>query len=73
MIDNPDDSDVVVQLVKCAVIKFLGNLGEKEQIAFEPMSTKYHIMEKIEKCLETSNIEILQFPQLGSLDHIPLD
>ncbi|CAO3655912.1 unnamed protein product [Mucor fragilis] len=59
ILDNPDDSDVVVQLVKCAVIKFLGNLGEKEHIAFEPVSTKYHVMERIEKCLETQNIEIL--------------
>ncbi|CEP15704.1 hypothetical protein [Parasitella parasitica] len=59
VLDNPDDFDVVVQLVKCAVLKFMGNLGENEQIPFEAMSNKYKIMEKIEKCLETQNIEIL--------------
>ncbi|KAI8327173.1 26S proteasome non-ATPase regulatory subunit 5 [Choanephora cucurbitarum] len=59
VLDNTDDSDVVVQLVKCAVIKFFGNLGENKAIDFEPFDTQYRILERIGACLESSNIEIL--------------
>lgn len=30
VLDNSDDKDVIVQLVKCAVLKFFGNLGENK-------------------------------------------
>lgn len=32
VLDNVDDNDVVVGLVKCAVIKFFGNLGENKVV-----------------------------------------
>ncbi|KAI7891989.1 26S proteasome non-ATPase regulatory subunit 5 [Mucor mucedo] len=59
VLDNPNDNDVVVALVKCAVIKFFGNLGENKTIQFEPMSVKYHILERLEKCLDSTETEIL--------------
>ncbi|KAI8368717.1 26S proteasome non-ATPase regulatory subunit 5 [Blakeslea trispora] len=59
VLDNPDDTDVVVQLVKCAVLKFFGNLGENKAIAFEPLSVQYRLLNRIGQCLESSNGEIL--------------
>lgn len=59
VLDNADDGDVVVGLVKCAVIKFFGNLGENKTIQFEPVSNKYHILEKLDSCLDSLNPEVL--------------
>ncbi|KAI9482644.1 MAG: 26S proteasome non-ATPase regulatory subunit 5 [Benjaminiella poitrasii] len=59
VLDNEEESDIAVQLVKCAVLKFIGHLGEVETIDFVSLSEKYHLLERIEKCLETANIEIL--------------
>ncbi|KAG2237758.1 hypothetical protein INT48_009697 [Thamnidium elegans] len=59
VLDNPNDDDAVVALVKCAVIKFFGILGENKTGQFESMVTKYDIFSKLEKCLESSNEEIV--------------
>ncbi|GAA5810808.1 hypothetical protein MFLAVUS_004235 [Mucor flavus] len=59
VLDNPNDADAVVALVKCAVIKFFGTLGENKTGQFESMITKYDIFAKLEKCLESSNEEIV--------------
>lgn len=53
------DEDVVVSLVKCALIKFLGNLGENTQVPFQKLSNDYGILENLSGCLDSSNEEVV--------------
>ncbi|KAG1467509.1 hypothetical protein G6F56_004377 [Rhizopus delemar] len=53
------DEDVVVSLVKCALIKFLGNLGENTQVPFQKLSNDYGILENLSECLDSSNEEVV--------------
>ena len=59
ILDNEDEADVAVVLVKCSIIKFIGNLGENTQVPFKQLSEQYGILDKMERIMDTDNDEIL--------------
>ncbi|CEG70950.1 hypothetical protein RMATCC62417_06760 [Rhizopus microsporus] len=59
ILDNEDEADVAVVLVKCSIIKFIGNLGENTQVSFKQLSEQYGILDKMERIMDTDNDEIL--------------
>ncbi|KAG1198863.1 hypothetical protein G6F35_012577 [Rhizopus arrhizus] len=59
ILDNEDEDDVVVCLVKCSIIKFIGNLGENKDVPFQQLSNQYGILNRLETCLDSKNDQIL--------------
>ncbi|KAI8097236.1 26S proteasome non-ATPase regulatory subunit 5 [Halteromyces radiatus] len=57
-LDIDDDSDVAVALTKCAVIKFFGSLGANKEVNFTNAQQQFHIIERLEKCIDSDNKEI---------------
>ncbi|KAI8985038.1 26S proteasome non-ATPase regulatory subunit 5 [Pilobolus umbonatus] len=58
-LENTDDSDIAVSLVKCAILKLLGNIGGTDNNQFAALCHKYHILHHLETCLDSSNEEVL--------------
>jgi hypothetical protein len=59
ILDNEDEDDVVVCLVKCSIIKFIGNLGENKEVPFQQLSNQYGLLNRLETCLDSKNDQIL--------------
>jgi hypothetical protein len=59
ILDNEDEGDAAVVLVKCSIIKFIGNLGENAQVPFKQLSEQYGILDRMERIMDTDNDEIL--------------
>ncbi|CAO3592515.1 unnamed protein product [Absidia cylindrospora] len=57
-LDIDNDQDVAVALTKCAVLKFFGSLGHNKEVDFSTIQQQYHVLERLEKCLDSSNKEI---------------
>ncbi|OAD72742.1 hypothetical protein PHYBLDRAFT_146063 [Phycomyces blakesleeanus NRRL 1555(-)] len=51
------DTDVVLVLTKCAIIKFFANLSESRDVEFGVIEQKHGIFERLSKCLYSTNNE----------------
>ncbi|KAI9138887.1 proteasome non-ATPase 26S subunit-domain-containing protein [Paraphysoderma sedebokerense] len=55
---NENDQDYFVRLTKCGVIKFVGKLALLKNIGFETMDRQYHLMNKLDLCLQSSDNDV---------------
>ncbi|KAI9244622.1 26S proteasome non-ATPase regulatory subunit 5 [Sporodiniella umbellata] len=51
------NEDITVSLIKCSLIKFIGNLGENSQVPFQRLSSQYGILDSFKLCLDSNNEE----------------
>ncbi|KAI8370415.1 26S proteasome non-ATPase regulatory subunit 5 [Radiomyces spectabilis] len=58
VLDEENETDVAVVLTKCAVLKFFGKLGEQPDVSFEPIASQYHLLNRLQRCLDSQHKEV---------------